>query len=66
MPKEQRRHPHDPRHLNAEQELLTSQVNFVTARRDAYVADFTLLAAVTAQDLLDGGALYDRTSTTSA
>ncbi|MBQ1499363.1 MAG: TolC family outer membrane protein [Sphingomonas sp.] len=49
--------------LNAEQELLNSQVNYVTAERDAYVAGFTLLAAMgraEAQDLnLDGGPLYD-------
>ncbi|GAA0729468.1 TolC family outer membrane protein [Sphingomonas japonica] len=49
--------------LNAEQELLNSQVTLVTARRDAYVAGFALLAAMgkaEAQDLgLDGGALYD-------
>ncbi len=49
--------------LNAEQELLNSQVNLVTARRNAYVAGFNLLAAMgraEAEDLgLDGGALYD-------
>ena len=49
--------------LNAEQELLNSQVDLVTARRNAYVAGFNLLAAMgqaEAQDLgLDGGALYD-------
>jgi len=49
--------------LNAEQELLNSQVQLVTAKRDAYVAGFTLLAAMgqaEAQDLgLDGGPLYD-------
>jgi outer membrane protein len=49
--------------LNAEQELLNSQVTLVTARRDAYVAGFALLAAMghaEAKDLgLDGGALYD-------
>ncbi len=49
--------------LNAEQELLNTQVTLVTARRDAYVAGFALLAAMgeaEAQDLgLDGGALYD-------
>ena len=49
--------------LNAEQELLNSQVNLVSARRDAYVAGFNLLAAMgnaEARDLgLDGGALYD-------
>lgn len=49
--------------LNAEQELLNSQVQLVTARRDAYVAGFQLLNAMgraEAEDLnLDGGALYD-------
>ncbi|WP_112382619.1 TolC family outer membrane protein [Sphingomonas carotinifaciens] len=49
--------------LNAEQELLNSQVQLVTARRDAYVAGFALLAAMgnaEARDLgLDGGVLYD-------
>lgn len=51
--------------LNAEQELLNSQVALVTARRDAYVAGFALLNAMgqaEAKDLnLDGGALYDPT-----
>lgn len=49
--------------LNAEQELLQARVRLVTARRNAYVAGFTLLAAMgkaEARDLgLDGGALYD-------
>jgi outer membrane protein len=49
--------------LNAEQELLNSQVELVTAKRDAYVAGFQLLNAMgqaEAQDLgLDGGPLYD-------
>jgi outer membrane protein len=49
--------------LNAEQELLNSQVNLVSARRNAYVAGFSLLAAMgqaEARDLgLEGGALYD-------
>ena len=49
--------------LNAEQELLNSQVTLVTARRDAYVAGFALLAAMgraQAKDLgLDGGPLYN-------
>jgi outer membrane protein len=49
--------------LNAEQELLNSQVALVTAKRDAYVAGFQLLNAMgqaEAQDLgLDGGPLYD-------
>ncbi|WP_176472946.1 TolC family outer membrane protein [Sphingomonas lenta] len=49
--------------LDAEQELLNSQVTLVTARRDAYVAGFSLLAATgnaEARDLgLGGGQLYD-------
>lgn len=49
--------------LNAEQELLNSQVILVTARRDAYVAGFNLLASMgeaEARDLnLEGGRLYD-------
>ncbi len=49
--------------LNAEQELLNSQVLLVSAKRDAYVAGFQLLNAMgqaEAQDLgLDGGPLYD-------
>ena len=50
--------------LNAEQELLNSQVQLVSARRDAYVAGFALLNAMgraEAEDLnLDtGGPLYD-------
>jgi outer membrane protein len=49
--------------LNAEQDLLNSQVALVTAKRDAYVAGFELLNAMgqaQAQDLgLDGGPLYD-------
>lgn len=49
--------------LNAQQELLNSQVTLVNARRDAYVAGFALLAAMgraEAGDLgLDGGVLYD-------
>lgn len=49
--------------LNAEQELLNSQVALVTARRDQYVAGFQLLNAMgqaEARDLgLDGGPLYD-------
>jgi outer membrane protein len=51
--------------LNAEQELLNSEVSLVTAQRDAYVAGFALLNAmgkVDAAELgLDGGALYDPT-----
>ena len=49
--------------LNAEQELLNSRVQLVSARRDAYVAGFALLAAMgraEARDLgLDSGPLYD-------
>ena len=49
--------------LNAEQELLNSQVALVSAKRDAYVAGFQLLNAMgqaQAQTLgLDGGPLYD-------
>lgn len=49
--------------LNAEQELLNAKVQLVTARRNAYVAGFTLLAAMgkaEARDLgLEGGTLYD-------
>ncbi|MBA3834931.1 MAG: TolC family protein, partial [Sphingomonas sp.] len=49
--------------LNAEQELLNSQVTLVTSRRDHYVAGFQLLNAMgqtQAEDLgLDGGVLYD-------
>ena len=49
--------------LDAEQEVLRAQVQLVTARRNAYVAGFTLLAAMgraEAEDLgLDAGPLYD-------
>ena len=50
--------------LNAEQELLNAQVQLVTARRDAYVAGFTLLASMgraEAEDLgiAAGDELYD-------
>jgi len=49
--------------LNAEQELLNSRSTLVSAKRDAYVAGFALLAAMgraQARDLgLDGGPLYD-------
>lgn len=49
--------------LNAEQEALIANVQLVSARRNAYVAGFSLLAAMghaEAKDLaLDGGALYD-------
>jgi outer membrane protein len=51
--------------LNAEQELVNAQLQLVTARRNAYVAGFSLLSAmgrVGAKELgLDGGALYDPT-----
>jgi len=50
--------------LNAEQELLSARVLLVTARRNAYVAGFTLLAAMgraEARDLglAEEGLLYD-------
>lgn len=49
--------------LNAQQELLQARTRLVTARRNAYVAGFSLLAAMgkaEARDLgLDGGVLYD-------
>ena len=49
--------------LNAEQESLNAKVELVTARRNAYVAGFTLLAAMghaEADDLgLESGTLYD-------
>lgn len=49
--------------LDAEQEFLNAQVRLVQARRNAYVAGFSLLAAMghaEADDLgLDGGPLYD-------
>ena len=50
--------------LNAQQELLSAQVQLVSARRNAYVAGFTLLAAMgkaEARDLGlgDNGPLYD-------
>jgi outer membrane protein len=49
--------------LDAEQELLRAQVQLVTARRNAYVAGFSLLAAMgkaEARDLgIDAGPLYD-------
>ena len=50
--------------LNAEQELLNARVDLVTARRNAYVAGFSLLAAMgraEARDLglVDEGLLYD-------
>ncbi|WP_420382226.1 TolC family outer membrane protein [Novosphingobium sp.] len=49
--------------LNAEQELVNAEVQLATARRNAYVAGFTLLAAMgrtQAKDLgLDGGPLFE-------
>lgn len=49
--------------LNAEQELLQAQSNLVSARRNAYVAGFSLLAAMGRADVddlgLEGGVLYD-------
>jgi outer membrane protein len=49
--------------LNAEQELLGTQVDLIAARRDAYVAGFRLLQAMgqaSSDDLgLEGGSLYD-------
>lgn len=49
--------------LNAEQELLDARSTLVSAKREAYVAGFALLAAMgraQARDLgLDGGPLYD-------
>ncbi|MEY2943628.1 MAG: hypothetical protein RLY97_1642 [Pseudomonadota bacterium] len=49
--------------LNAEQELVNAQVQLATARRNAYVAGFSLLAAMgkaEARDLgLESGVLYD-------
>jgi outer membrane protein len=51
--------------LNAEQEKLNSEVNLVTARRNAYVAGFQLLYAMGLVDYkhlgLEGGPLYDPT-----
>jgi outer membrane protein len=49
--------------LDAQQELLNSNVQLVVARRNAYVAGFQLLAAMGHAEYadlgLDGGALYD-------
>ncbi len=50
--------------LNAEQELLSARVQLVTARRNAYVAGFSLLAAMGKAEARDlnletGGPLYD-------
>ncbi|WP_046905099.1 TolC family outer membrane protein [Croceibacterium atlanticum] len=54
--------------LNAQQELLSAQVDLVTARRNAYVAGFTLLAAMGRAEARDlgledeiVGPLYDPT-----
>ena len=52
--------------LNAEQELISAQVQLLTARRNAYVAGFSVLAAMgraEARDLglADEGLLYDPT-----
>lgn len=44
--------------LNAEQELLNSRVQLVSARRDAYVAGFALLAAIGRAEAADLG-LFD-------
>lgn len=52
--------------LNAEQELLSTQVQLVSARRDAYIAAFNLLAAMgqaQARNLgIDTDRLYDPTA----
>jgi len=55
--------------LNAQQELLSAQVDLVTARRNAYVAGFTLLAAMGRAEARDlglqddiVGPLYDPTA----
>ncbi len=49
--------------LDAEQELLNSEVALATARRDAYVAGFELLNALGRAEMkdlnLEGGVLYD-------
>jgi outer membrane protein len=49
--------------LDAEQELLNSQVELVRAQRNSYVAGFTLLASMGDAEYtdlgLEGGALYD-------
>ncbi|BDI59823.1 TolC family outer membrane protein [Qipengyuania nanhaisediminis] len=50
--------------LNAEQELLSARAQLVTARRNAYVAGFSLLAAMGRAEARDlnletGGPLYD-------
>jgi len=53
--------------LNAQQELLSAQVQLVTARRNSYVAGFTLLAAMGRAEARDLGldqdvSLYDPTA----
>lgn len=52
--------------LDSQRDLLNAQVQYVSAQRNAYVAGFTLIAAMghaEARDLgLDGGALYDASS----
>ncbi|KLE34307.1 TolC family outer membrane protein [Aurantiacibacter luteus] len=45
--------------LNAQQELLRAQVQLVTARRNAYVAGFTLLAAMGRAEARDLGVVAD-------
>lgn len=49
--------------LDSQRDLLNAQVQYVSAQRNAYVAGFSLIAAMghaEARDLsLDGGALYD-------
>src|SRR3546814_9004894 len=49
--------------LNAEQEYLNAQVQLVSAKRNSYVAAFSVLAAMSkaeARDLgIEGGPLYD-------
>ena len=47
--------------LNAEQEFLNAQVQLVTARRDAYVAGFALLAAVGRAEADDLGIVDETT-----
>lgn len=55
--------PHDPQYSGCRAGVDSAQVRLVTARRNAYVAGFSLLAAMgraEARDLgLEGGALYD-------
>ena len=52
--------------LNAEQELLNSQVELVTARREAYVAGFQLLNAMGQAEADDLGRRADRSTIRSA